>query len=161
MLNINQFRDCLIKPVLDDLQIYSKEAEELLVFTCAAESHGGSFIKQIKGPALGIYQMEPNTHNDIWDSYLKFRLSMIQKITLKFDCPVIPRAERLIYDMRYSTMMARIHYLRIKYPLPPFDDIDAIWSYYKDHWNTNQGKAKKDASIKLYHRFVGTKNPDQ
>jgi hypothetical protein len=61
MFNITQFRELLIRPVLDSLQMYSKDAEELLVFTCAAESNGGTYLHQVKGPALGIYQCEPST----------------------------------------------------------------------------------------------------
>ena len=65
MLNIAQFRDLIVKSTLNDLLLYSEDAEELLVFTCAVESLGGTYLQQVKGPALGIYQMEPVTYNDI------------------------------------------------------------------------------------------------
>lgn len=65
MLDCSQFRALIIEPVLSKLQLYSKDAEELLVFTCAAESLGGTLLHQIQGPAVGIFQMEPNTYTDI------------------------------------------------------------------------------------------------
>ena len=77
MLNIKQLREFIIKPALYDLVMYSPEAEELLVFTCAVESKGCSYIKQIEGPALGIYQMEPATYNDLWQNYIKNKGSLI------------------------------------------------------------------------------------
>ena len=69
----NQLRELIITPALSKLQLYSKDAEELLIFTCAVESDGGTYLKQIKGPALGIYQMEPRTYNDIWQNYMRNR----------------------------------------------------------------------------------------
>ena len=69
MIDNKQLRECIIKPTLDSLQMYSQAAEELLVFTCACESLGGTYLKQVKGPALGIYQMEPATYQDIWENY--------------------------------------------------------------------------------------------
>ena len=62
MIDNKQLRELIIGPSLDALQMYSKEAEEILVFTCASESLGGTYLKQVKGPALGIYQMEPATY---------------------------------------------------------------------------------------------------
>jgi len=48
MLNIAQFREFIIQPSLHDLILNSPDAEELLVFTCANESLGGTYIKQLK-----------------------------------------------------------------------------------------------------------------
>ena len=70
MFNITQFRENIVNPVLHDLQMYTKEMAELIVFTCAVESNGGTYVKQIKGPALGIYQVEPSTFTDIWVNFI-------------------------------------------------------------------------------------------
>jgi hypothetical protein len=155
MLNNTQLKELIIRPVLDDLNMYSDDAVELLVFTCAAESNGGEFLKQVKGPALGIYQMEPATHNDIWNNYLKHRLQTSQIMAMKFDCPTIPYAERMIHDLRYATAMARLHYRRVKYALPDRKDGEAMWSYYKEHYNTPLGKAKKSHAFKAYRQMTG------
>lgn len=61
MINTNQLREYVIIPALSKLNAYSKDAEELLIFTCAVETNGGEYLKQIQGPALGIYQCEPTT----------------------------------------------------------------------------------------------------
>ena len=58
MLNVQQLKELIIKPALIDLIMFNDDAMELLVFTCAIESFGCTYLKQIKGPALGIYQME-------------------------------------------------------------------------------------------------------
>lgn len=153
MFNIAQFRESIVQSTLKDLLLYSLEAEELLIFTCAAESLGGTFIRQIDGPALGIYQMQPETYNDIWQNYLKnkSRLSMI--LFSNFDVNFQSSADRLIYDLRFATAMARLFYSRIKEILPSFDDIEEIWLYYKRYYNTT-GKATKDESIAKYYKFI-------
>lgn len=157
MLNIEQFRENLIKPVLSSLQMYSKDAEELLVFTCAAESHGGTYLKQINGPALGIFQCEPQTHNDIWYNFLRHRTSLVTLLSLNFNInPGQLDPARLVYDLNYATVIARLHYRREKQPLPSHDDVEAIYDYYKEHYNTVKGKSVKDKCIKAYELFSGT-----
>lgn len=155
MLDINQFRDCIIKSTLNDLHLYSPEAEELLVFTCATESYGGTYIKQTNGPALGIYQMEPETYTDVWANYLHNRNNLRMILITNFDVTRIPTPDRMIYDLRYATAMARIFYSRFKEPLPNIDDIDNIWWYYKKFWNTDKGRADKISSVNAYCEFTG------
>ena len=56
----------LITSVLKELNLHSDNAVNLLMGTAAQESHLGKYRKQIGGgPALGIFQMEPATFNDI------------------------------------------------------------------------------------------------
>jgi hypothetical protein len=154
MFNIIQFRDLIIKSSLNDLLLYSKEAEELIVFTCATESLGGTYLSQVGGPALGIYQMEPVTYNDIWQSYISQNPRIMLRLVSAFNCNRMPPEELLIYDLRFATAMTRLFYARIKEPLPSADDVEAIWDYYKQYYNTYKGEAAKDISIKRYRDFV-------
>jgi hypothetical protein len=154
MIDIKQLRELIIKPSLDKLQMYSTDAEELLVFTCACESLGGTYLKQIKGPALGIYQMEPNTYTDIWQNYIKNQGHLVNMLALNFNVTSMPLPERIIYDLQYATAMARLHYRRVKAPIPDHKNIDAVWEYYKKYYNTPLGKAEKEQSIKHYQKYL-------
>lgn len=154
MFNAEQLRDLVIKPVLNDLVMNSDDAVELLMFTCAAESLGGTYLKQVNGDALGIYQMEPRTHNDIWISYIISKNDLVLKLLHNFGIGFRPSEERLIYDLRYATAMARIFYSRFKMALPHRDDPESIWQYYKLFYNTPAGKATKDETIKKYLDFT-------
>jgi len=154
MIDCTQFRSLIIEPVLSRLQLYSKEAEEVLVFTCAVESNGGTFVHQVKGPALGIFQIEPNTYTDIWINFIRSRNQLATLMALHFGCNKIPDLDRLIYDLHFATAMARIHYLRVRPVMPKANDIDGIWDYYKKYYNTEKGKAKKEESIKKYQDFI-------
>lgn len=154
MLDCSQFRSLIIEPVLSKLQLYSKNAEELLVFTCAAESLGGTLLHQIKGPALGIFQMEPATYTDIWTNYIRNRNKLATLMALNMECSRIPPIERMIYDLHFACAMARIHYARVTEALPDAANPEAIWDYYKKYYNTQAGKAKKEDSIKKYQDFI-------
>lgn len=157
MINHHQLRECVIMPALSKLQLYSKDAEELLVFTCAVESNGGTYLKQIKGPALGIYQMEPATHNDIWQRYIRFHTDLSMMLSMNFYAPRMPDESRLVYDLGYATAMARIHYKRVSAPLPSATDVNAMWEYYKEYYNTKEGKSKKDKSVEAYEKYINQK----
>lgn len=154
MFNISQFRESIIKSTLNDLLLYSEDAEELLIFTCANESNGGTYIRQVNGPALGIYQMEPETYNDLWQNYINNHGSLSLRLFSNFDVNRIPSAERLIYDLRFATAMTRLFYARVKEPLPNAKDLDAIWNYYKTYYNTSAGKAQKTCAVKKYQDFI-------
>jgi hypothetical protein len=154
MVNVHQLRELIIKPALEDLQMLSDDAVELLVFTCAVETMGGSFLKQINGPALGIYQMEPDTYHDIWQNYLIGKSSLYMRLHTNFDVSRIPDEYRLIYDLRFATAMARIHYARVPEVLPQKQDVCALFDYYKKYYNTNQGAAQPTLSIAKYQTYI-------
>lgn len=154
MLDNEQLRTYIIAPALASLQLYSKDAEELLVFTCAVESDGGTYVQQKNGPAVGIYQCEPNTHNDIWRNYILRRNQLVTQLAMNFNVNGVPDARRLVTDLAYATAICRIHYLRISDKIPSCTDVDAIWAYYKKFYNTEKGKAKKEASIQKYTAFL-------
>ena len=48
MFDITQFRQWIVRPALADLQLQSAAFEELLIFTCAVESNGGTYVHQIQ-----------------------------------------------------------------------------------------------------------------
>jgi len=159
MIDVNQLIEHVLTPCLDDLHLYSDAAIELLVMTCAVESGGGSFIKQVEGPALGIFQMEEATHDDIWRNFLMHdsrRLTLMQQ---HFGCVVIPPAYRMVADLRYAAAMARLLYARFPDRLPAKDDVEGLYEYYKKFYNTEKGKSKKAPSIKKYLTYRGLAQP--
>jgi len=154
MLNAKQLIELIIDPALKDLVMYSEFASDLLVFTCATESAGGTYIKQLKGPALGIYQMEPTTYNDIWQNYIKGKNDLQQILLYNFEASRMPSEDRLIYDLRFATAMTRIYYARIKDPLPKLASLDNLWNYYKTYYNTELGKADYHRALDAYMEFI-------
>ncbi len=153
MINVEQLRELIILPALSKLQMYSDVARELLVFTCAAETNGGTYLKQIKGPALGIFQMEPRTYNDLWATFIRGRSNILMIMSGQFDAYRIPDEMRMVYDLQFAAAMARLFYKRVTEPLPEKIDPELLWEYYKKYWNTEAGKAKKEKCIKAYLEY--------
>ena len=151
-INSKQLREEIIRPALITLGLYSESAENLLFGTCAHESHLGTYIKQVKGPALGIYQMEPRTYDDIWNNYLTGR-TMRDQILSACLYDIKPPAEHLAFNMRLATIMCRLHYLRKPGALPAANDLEGLANYWKEHYNTRLGKGTPAQFIEDYKRF--------
>jgi hypothetical protein len=149
-IDVKQLRLYVIVPTLARMNLYSDSAVNLLLGTCAQESQMGTYLKQINGPALGIYQMEPNTHDDIWDNYLKFKIDLAAKV-LAIDAR---DTGNLIINLSYATAIARIQYLRAPQPLPAADDINGLALYYKKWYNTPKGAATPEEFIANYKKYI-------
>lgn len=151
MISFSHLSEYIIFPTLELLNMNSLNALELLLFTCAVESDGGKFLKQKNGVALGIYQMEPATHSDIWVNYIQRKEKIKEILAEKFNILEKPDNDRLLYDLRYATIMTRLHYYRITQPLPEHNNPNEIWLYYKQYYNTYFGKSEKETSLKKYY----------
>lgn len=153
MMMTNQLLQEVIVPTLQHLNMDSPAARNLLLGTAAQESHMAKYIRQIKGPALGIYQMEPATHDDIWDNYLAYRPTLVEKLE-QLLCPGFSKVDQLKWNLAYATAMARIHYRRVPAPLPPADDYKLLGVYWKAFYNTPEGKGTVIEFAHNYERFV-------
>lgn len=115
-------------------------AEELLLGTAAQESDCGEYLCQISGPALGVWQMEPFTHDDIWANYLRYHGELATKVSrLAFDA--IQKLDQMRGNLYYACAMARIQYLRSPLPLPAAGDRQGQAEFYKKVYNTAGGAA--------------------
>jgi hypothetical protein len=144
----NQLRS-LIKRVLRPHDLWSQEAEDLLMGTAAQESHLGKYIAQINGPAKGIFQMEPATEKDLWEYIARKNLTnLIGTVSGVFG----PNPLHLEGNLLYQIIIARIFYRRVKEVIPEGLVLQA--KYYKKYWNTELGKATVDQYVKNYTTYA-------
>lgn len=159
MIFHKQLRKYVIRPVLEHMGIPSRSAEEMLVFTAAAESMGGEYLHQLRnGPAVGIYQIEPRTHDDIWENFLKYRPRWRNAI-LDFDLPALygtgkNGAMEMAGNLYYATAMARCYYLRIPHPLPDYNDLEGLAKEWKNSYNTHLGAGTWQGALEKYRKYV-------
>ena len=151
-MNKQQLTDLVIIPTLLEiphgLSDESVTASQMIV---AHESLGGEYLAQTKGPALGIIQMEPFTHDDVWrhgDSIWDNARLMGIITNLNYIMKKHPTADRLIYDLRYNVFMLRQKLFMAPGALPR--DQYKMAEYLKVNWNGN-GKATPD---KYYQDFM-------
>lgn len=151
----------IIEPTLrqlsKDTSLNTANAERLVALTAFVESDGGKYLTQMGGgPALGIYQMEKNTHDDIWRNFLFYRTELADRVrSLSIDgdksSTHFPHATEMRGNLFYATAMCRVHYYRKRQPLPNPDDPDRLRSlaqYWKDHYNTSKGKGTVEGAIR-------------
>lgn len=159
MIDAEQFRDHIIRPSLAYIGLNSLSAEKLLLGTCAAESAMGTYIKQENGNALGVFQMEPKTHDDIHNNYLRYHDRMRRDIfkiagMKQHNIGTIPYDTNLMINLVYATLMARVHYYRVAEELPGNNDIEGMGSYWKRYYNTEGGKGSIEHFLITYKKHV-------
>jgi len=92
-----QLRGDIVYPTLHYIGLWSDAAETLILGTIAQESRCGEYVKQVGGgPALGICQMEPATHDDIWLNYLHYKPVLAHKIRQLIALSVSPDKKVII-----------------------------------------------------------------
>ena len=158
-MDCQQLRLRVIRPVLQDLHLWSQSAENLLLGTAAQESLLGYYLCQKRGPALGIFQMEPATHKDIWERFMPSRSQTLRRkvqalARARWAGLRYPPAQEMVVNLAYATALARLHYLRVPSPLPAADDLDALAAYWKRHFNTRRGRGTRAQFVENYGRFV-------
>jgi hypothetical protein len=145
MINAVQLRHYVIIPALASIAMDGDSAEMILLTTCAQESKGGTYLHQDpKGPALSIYQIEPKTYQDTIH-YILQRQTLRQHIIESCNFATFPPSNtEIISNLKYATIIARVHYYQFAASLPAANDIEGMWHYYKQYWNTEGGKATRD-----------------
>lgn len=167
MISPTQFLLMVITPTLqylDPYVPYSDEAAMLLLGTAAVESRL-KYLEQLHGPALGLYQIEPATHEDLWrrylarDEVLAGRVAALLSAECQGDVTTILRRsaepfplrchQELVYNLRYATAIARLVYYCAPEPLPPAR-LGAMARYWKDHYNTDEGRGRPRHFVERY-----------
>lgn len=156
-INPKDLRFEIIRPTLMQLHMHSDAAEELLMLTCATESHLANYLVQMNSRAAkGIYQMERLPFDEVFELVIP-RLNNKQKQTLLNYHINKEEAshDRLIWDLKFATIMCRLQYWRFHERLPHADNITGLATYWKKYWNTLAGKGSVAGALMNYKRFVG------
>lgn len=131
------------------VSIVSGSAITLLVLTAATESKGGTYIKQLNGPACGIFQMEPFTCRDIEARAPGALHEWLVKLRGEYD-----HAYAMTYHLDYAISVARVKYFMAPEPLPTPDNIHDMALYWKKYWNTYLGAGKVDTAVDNYNLYI-------
>ena len=151
MIDPRHLLEHVIRPVLKDLDLWSVPAERLVLGTACQESACGMWLVQLRGPAKGIFQMEPATHDDLWGNFLTYKPELAGKVS-QWAINKAHLPEEMVGNLYYATAMCRIHYLRVPEPIP--NDLHGQAQYYKTYYNTEKGKATVEEYMNAWNRFV-------
>lgn len=129
MLDVQQFKTEIIVPTLEAFEefgLYSEAAINLMLGTALTESKLSALLQYGGGPALGLFQIEPPTLEDIYKRYLQRenKKELLKKVHLFMTARDIH--EQVISNMSFAVIMARVLYLMVRSPLPAYDDVEAL-----------------------------------
>jgi len=137
----------IIKHTLEYLDLDSEDARDLVYKTGMAESGYKTLQQYGGGPALGFFQMEPNTALDIWNNYVMYRPKYRDKLyALGFDDGTLEFC--LLSNLGLQAALCRLHYRRVPSALPKLDNIEGQARYWKKYYNSNLGKGTTQHFIK-------------
>jgi hypothetical protein len=129
----------IIRKSLEHINLDSEDARDLIYKTGKAESGYKTLQQYGGGPALGFFQMEPNTAMDIWDNYVMFRPKYRDKLfSLGFDDGTLEFC--LLSNIGLQAVFCRLHYRRVPSALPKKDHLESQAKYWKQHYNSHLGK---------------------
>ena len=129
----------IIKLTLQHLDLDSEDARSLIYRTGKAESGYKTLQQYGGGPALGFFQMEPNTALDIWNNYVMYRPKYRDKLySLGFDDGALEFC--LLSNIGLQAAFCRLHYRRVPSALPKVNNLKGQAIYWKENYYTNLGK---------------------
>lgn len=157
-MDVEQLHRYVVVPVLEHLDradpgIDSIAAQELVLGTALTESVTHFIRQKGGGPALGLWQMEPATHDDIWEHWLRNRKALRDAI-LALVSPWPLGAQQLCGNLYYGAAMCRIHYRRSRHSLPAPHDPLGLARMWKRVYNTSLGKGTVEKALPHFTRAV-------
>lgn len=182
MINLSHWKSLIVVPTLAlfkdtplaDTMMAPWRINQLTGTT--KESLGLTWLMQIDaagkpvGPAVGAYQMEPATHDDIWKNFLLYQQRIATVVFNHLDNvphggliganslktmvqQVIGQSDRMIWDLQYATLMAAIDYYRSPLPAPD-NTAQALAQYHKDVYNTSLGASVAAEDVDYYQQAI-------
>ena len=158
-LCVAQFKRAIVSPALTHIGLDGDAAVNLLTGTALVES-GLTYVAQVvaggTGPARGLWQMEPFTHDDIWVTFLSdARLASLRGAVLDLLSRWPSRVAQLPGNLPYACAMARLKYYRAPEVLPAADDAAGQCRYWKSNYNTSLGAGTADSThIALFQQAI-------
>lgn len=141
-LDPTQLRQFVIRPALEHIGLWSPAAENLVLGTALVESKA-RFVRQIRGPAISIFQIEPATYTDL-RRWLAARPELDAKVAALRSAMYPDNVS--VYEMQgnlhYAAAMCRVFYRRVPEPLPGAANSLGMAKYWKVFYNTLLGKGE-------------------
>ena len=117
------------------------------------------YLKQVKGPAVGHWQIEPWVGVSICNDYLKFRDPLMKKVAevcyldWKYFLKPVEDDWRFILttNLAAQIVFCRLHYWRVPKPLPRTLEEQAI--QWKQYYNTAKGKGTPEHFAEIVSKY--------
>lgn len=156
-LNAREFLDEVIRPAVSVLaraepRVAADAAFPLLLGTALHESAGLSRLRQIRGPARSLFQIEPATFLDVyeWASHRGAMFDALRSLQLGGISPL----DQYAGNQHLSCAVARLLYWRRPEPLPAANDAAGLAAYHKQWFNTLRGAADPEKTVVEFRQAI-------
>jgi hypothetical protein len=142
----------VVIPALKMIGYCDPASIELVLGTGLHESGGWKYNKQVRGPAVGMWQIEPRTAMDIIHDVITHRHHVYEVL-----CDIAGgdfNTNLLINNDVLCAAMCRLFYLRVPAALPKEGDVISQAKYWKQHYNTKYGKGSESQYISAWESHV-------
>ena len=151
-LNIQQLKYDVVEPALAALGLMSTAALNLVTGTALVESQAAYVKQNGGGPALGLWQVEPATEQDIWTNYLAYQHDLSARVRgLLAGGATTPQ---LVGNLPYCAAICRLKYLRAPGALPAAKDAAAMAAYHKTIYNSSLGAANAAVNPPIFQQAI-------
>ncbi len=157
---LDELRLLVVRPTLKQLRAWSPGMEALLLGTAAQESELGFHLKLGRRHGMGIFQILPSTHRQIWDKYLinfPALASKVRGLASQRDFLQHPHAE-LTTNLRYATAIAWLIYRAAGVEKVESEDLPRMAKLWKKHFHHGPSAKLRDF-VDSYCRLIKPPSP--
>lgn len=122
----------------------------LILETACIESTFGEIVKQKRGPALGVFQMQPGTFRELQKSLQPAEKRFISK----YKDEDLSNLDNLKFNIPYQVAQCILLYSQFDVHKQNLSSIDKRARLYKKHWNTPKGKATPSLFIRRANQHL-------
>ncbi|MBQ9536719.1 MAG: hypothetical protein IJU79_02910 [Desulfovibrionaceae bacterium] len=136
------------------LELPQENCCNLLLEICAAESDFGYYVRQVRGPAQSVWQIEPATARDLHTRLPKKNLQLYTKIVALRD-PLLDEEENVVTNLNYGAALCLgVLYLK-GLPFASLNSLEARAQAWKKYYNTYLGKGTLEGYCQKALKYVG------
>ncbi|WP_263078568.1 hypothetical protein [Endozoicomonas sp. Mp262] len=153
-----ELRHYIIRPSLKHIGMWSLAGENLLLGTAACESGLGTHIKFQNHQSLGLYQISPKMHKNIWDNFLAPQPELSSKVrglASQREFLAHPHYE-LVTNLSYSSVIAWLIYYRtgcnVKKITP--GDILGLGKLWHKYFHNHHRPSSPQYFVSCYHQLI-------
>ncbi len=147
----------IVRPTLLTMDMYSQEAEYLVLATAMIERSR----KTKKMAETGIFNICQSMHSDLWTNFLDYKSEVVRRLchVANLDLRKIPLSERFKLVQNndcYATAICRLIYFRVPKSIPVMSDKESLAMYWLTYFHSDKDAFASDiALIKEFKGFIG------
>jgi len=152
-----EIRTYVIRPALKIVNLWCPAAELLVYGTGLLETGFTHLYKpNHDGGGFGFYQMAPSVYAENL-KFIKAREQRTLAASISGACyyDVIPADHFvLLSNIRFATLLCRIHYLRARADLPEYFNAESMADFYSEHYNNSDGILNRQNNVELFEGII-------